>query len=250
MESARRWQWRGLVAGSAAFLWVAFDDRMHGPLFRADARVYDRVSAWDAAGYPVHALGEAVSRPASVPWAIALTALAAVAWWLLGARRWAVWAAASGLAVAAAITLLKQGFRRELPPLAAGAWYGYSFPSGHTVAAVANVGVLFLLGAQVRVDRRRLGPARARATWRWAVAAWAALSLATGVARILTQRHWASDVYASWGLGTALACATLLLARIPAPAARHEGGSSPKTDTDAPGAPPAGAGGGPAPPAP
>jgi hypothetical protein len=86
---------------------------------------------------------------------------------------------------------------------------------------VANVGLIVLLTAQVVVDRRNLAGDDARRCWRWALAGWAVVALVMGLARILSQRHWASDVYASWAVGLALACGILLLARVPRPAHLH-----------------------------
>lgn len=228
MERARRWQWAGLSAGTAAFLAVTVDFLLGGPISGMDRAIYDRVTAWHEAGGAVHWWGEAVSKPASPPYASAITVAVVGWWWVTGPRRYAGWAAGASLAVAALITVLKQSFRRELPPLAAGAWYGYSFPSGHTIGAVANLGILVLLAAQRRIDRRGLRGPRARRTWVIAVTVWAVLGLVQGIARILSQRHWASDVVASWGLGVALVCATFLLAGVPstpasAPGARSAG---------------------------
>src|ERR1051326_4504277 len=210
--SPRRWQWTGLAAGLGGFALVWLDDAAHGPLYRADQPIYDALSRWNAR-LPLRALGDAATQVVSVPWAVAITALAVVAWWLLRDRRMAAWGAVSGMAAGAAIYALKQSIRRPLPPVAAGAWYKYSFPSGHTISATANVGLLILLGAQVVVDRRRPGPDGARRVWYRAVGLWVAFAVLMGIGRILTQRHWASDVVGSWFVGLALACATLLAAR-------------------------------------
>lgn len=218
---ARAWQWLGLVAGLLAFVLLWLDQLLHGPVSGADQAAYDLVGRWQEHGFPANALGDVVSTPVSVPWAVGLTALAVVAWWLLRDRRMALWAAAGGVVAGAAIYGLKESIRRPLPPRAAGAWYKYSFPSGHTISAVANVGLLILLAAQVVVDRRGLTGEQARRCWAWAVAAWGAEAAVMGVARILTQRHWASDVYASWAIGLALACALLLVARVPRPPHLH-----------------------------
>jgi len=219
--SPRRWQWLGLVLGVVVFLLIWADQLLHGPLSGADQAVYDQVGAWQDHGLPVHAVGEVVSTPVSVPWAVAITALTTIVWWVLRDRRMAAWAAGSGILAGAAIYGLKESIKRPLPPFAAGAWYKYSFPSGHTISAVANVGLLILLGAQVLVDRRGWSGAAATRAWYWAVVAWSVEAVAMGIARILTQRHWASDVYASWGVGLALACGVLLVAKVPGPAHLH-----------------------------
>jgi membrane-associated phospholipid phosphatase len=75
--------------------------------------------------------------------------------------------------------------------------------------------MLILLGAQVYIDRKKPAPEKAAKVWHWAVAVWVAFAVLMGIGRILTQRHWASDVYASWAVGLALACAMLLIAKVP-----------------------------------
>jgi membrane-associated phospholipid phosphatase len=211
----RQWQWAGVIGGTVLFLAITADFLLGGPVSGLDQAIYDRVTAWEESGFPVHAVGEAVTKPAAPLEATVITLAVVGWWWARGQRRLALWAGGTSLVAAALITVLKQGFKRELPPMAAGAWYGFSFPSGHTIGAAANLGILILLAAQLRVDRRGLrGPAAAR-TWQVATAAWAVVAIAIGVGRVLTQRHWASDVVASWGVGAALACGALLLARVP-----------------------------------
>ncbi|MHB8633447.1 MAG: phosphatase PAP2 family protein [Thermoplasmatota archaeon] len=221
---ARTWQWIGFGLGLAIFLILFLDVRLHGPVSGADQGIYDRVTALQAHGFPANALGEAVTQPVSVPGAVILTVVATLLFWLLRDRRTAFWAALSGLVAGAAIYSLKQSIQRPLPPHVAGAWYKWSFPSGHIISAVANVGFLWLLLAQVVVDLRGLEGRPAKRMWAWGIAAWATWAVVMGVARILTQDHWADDVYASWAVGVALACGLLLVARLPWPPDRHPEG--------------------------
>ena len=222
----RQWQWLGVGVGSAVFAFVALDFVLGGPVSQVDRPIYERITAWETAGRPVHWWSEAVTLPTGTLPATLITAAVVVWWWVRGPRRLAYIGAGAGLAALAVITILKQAFRRELTPMAAGAWYGFSFPSGHTVGAASDLGLLILLVAQRRVDRLALHGPMARRTWAVAVGAWVALILLTGVGRILTQKHWASDVIASWGVGVALACGTLLLARIPSRPAAKPGATS------------------------
>lgn len=212
---ARRWQWTGIWVGLALFGVLALDDVTHGPVYSIDRPIYDKVGQWNATGLPVHPIGKWVSYPASVPVAIVITAIVVTVWYFRQARRLASWALGSSIVVAAIIAGLKFTFRRPLPPIIQNAWYGYSFPSGHTIGAVSNLGILIFLGAQVHVDCFKLSGAEAKRTWHLALAVWITVSLATAIARILSQEHWTSDVFAGLALGTALTCATLLLAKVP-----------------------------------
>lgn len=211
---AKTWQWIGLAVGLLGFGLFYLDLHFHGPVSGADKATYDLIDGWEKKGVPVNEVGEWVSLVVSVPYAIAVTCVVVLAWWLLRARHMAVWASVAGLAAGGTIWGLKVAIRRPLPPKVVDQWY-FSFPSGHTISAVANLGLLILLTAQVLVDRFGLDEKAARRAWKWTVPAWAAFALVMGVSRILTQRHWASDVYASWCVGLALTCAVLLVARLP-----------------------------------
>ncbi|HJQ93790.1 MAG TPA: phosphatase PAP2 family protein [Candidatus Thermoplasmatota archaeon] len=211
----RQWQGTGVVAGTTLFLAVTADFLLGGPVSGLDQAIYDRITAWQDDGVPVHWWAEAVTRPTAPLEATLITTVVVAWWWARGQRGLALWGGGTGLVAGAVITVLKQGFQRDLPPMAAGAWYGFSFPSGHTIGAAANLGILILFAAQTRVDRRGLMGAAASRTWTLALVAWAMLTLLVGIGRVLTQRHWASDVLASWGIGAALACGALLLARVP-----------------------------------
>jgi membrane-associated phospholipid phosphatase len=211
----RRWQWLGVGLGGIVFALDALDVALGGPVSGFDESVYDRITAWEQSGMPIHWWSEAFTAPTGTLPAALIVAAVVTWWWVRGSRRLALWGAGGSLAALLAIVVAKHTFQRELTPMAAGAWYRYSFPSGHTVGAAAALGLLILLGAQRRIDRLGLQGQAARRAWTIAVSVWATLALLTGLARVLTQKHWASDVLASWGIGVALACGTLLLARIP-----------------------------------
>ncbi len=221
---ARTWQWIGFGVGLASFLLFFLDVRMDGPVSGADQGVYDMVTRWQEQGFPAHAIGDMVTLPISVMWAVIITVVATLLFWFLRDRRIAFWAAASGLAAGAVIFVLKESIHRPLPPRVAGAWYKWSFPSGHIISAVANVGFLLLLGAQLVVDLRGLEGRQAKRAWAWGIAAWATWAVIMGLARILTQAHWAADVYASWAVGLAVVCGVLLVARLPWPPGLHPKG--------------------------
>ncbi|HUR60771.1 MAG TPA: phosphatase PAP2 family protein [Candidatus Thermoplasmatota archaeon] len=216
MATARRWQLIGLAASLGLFAVLLADRLWHGPLSGADQAVYDAVTPLHERGLPVHAIGEVLSWPGSVPGALAVTAAAVIVWFLRGARKMAAWAVVGGLVASGAVTLVKLAFHRQAPPF--GIAGNASFPSGHTLGATANLGLLILLEAQVLVDRHGWAGAYAARAWRWALTAWGIAALGTAAARLMAQAHWATDVLAALALGTALACATLLAARVPRPA--------------------------------
>jgi membrane-associated phospholipid phosphatase len=209
------WQWAGVAAGLALFGVLAWDGIAHGPVYQADSQVNAWVGDRAEDGWPTRAVGEALSLPADPYVATLVVLLFAVLWWLWGERRIATWAVVGGGGTALLVALLKAAFERERPLLSELAPHSYSFPSGHALTAGAALGILIVMGTQVHVDRRRLQGDRARRAWRLALASWIALSLLVGLARVLAQRHWMSDVLASWCLGLALVCAALRAAGVP-----------------------------------
>lgn len=204
-----------MAAGLALFGALAWDGIAHGPVYQADSAVNDWVDDRRQDGWPARSVGEALSRPADTPVATALVLALAALWWLWGERRLATWAVVGGAGSALLLTLLKLAFERERPLLSDLAPHSYSFPSGHTLTAAAALGILLVMGTQVHLDRKKVQGARARRAWRIALATWILLSLLVGVGRVLAQRHWMSDVLASWCLGLALVCAVLRAADVP-----------------------------------
>ena len=118
---------------------------------------------------------------------------------------------------------LKDVFDRARPPIPAALVAtpdSYSFPSGHSIAALLLFGSLALLLV-----------VSSHPTWLKVVgvAAAASATLLVGLSRVYLGVHWFSDVVASWCLGAALLCAggAALLARErfgpPRPAPRLSG---------------------------
>lgn len=209
------WQWVGIVAGLLLFGGLAVDDALRGPVYHADSAVNDWVTARSSTGFPTHAVGEALSWPGSYYVATPVILGCVILWWIWGERRVATFAAMAGVAASLLVTGLKYVFERQRPAVTALAPHSYSFPSGHTMGATAVLGVVLVMGTQVHVDRYKVPFERARGIWAWSLTAWVVLSLGVGLARVLAQDHWMSDVLASWCLGLALVCAVLRSAGVP-----------------------------------
>jgi membrane-associated phospholipid phosphatase len=145
-------------------------------------------------------------QPAPLVWAakvLALTGSAYVNWplrvaviLLLTWRRMWVQLLAFVLAVVTSEVILgvmKAAYARPRPPDPLFATTGYSFPSGHAVAAVVTaVGIVIVL----------LPPGRART--RWEVRA-IIFVLVMALSRVYLNAHWLSDVIEGVLIGTALA---------------------------------------------
>ena len=201
----------GTVAvGLAGFALVAADQALDGPLARADASVDGAVGAWQAAGFPVLAIGAALTLLGAWQTTMGAAGLAALGMWRAGERRLAAWCLAVAAGAGIAVEGLKLLFRRARPSLLDPLVHGYSFPSGHTFGATAALGAAIVLGTEAwlrRHPRRRAAELRA---WSLALVAWALLAILTGLGRVLVREHWLSDVAGSWLLGAALVAGILL----------------------------------------
>ncbi len=139
-------------------------------------------------------------------------------------RSWAVAALAvlgPGIAIAINEPLLKPGFGRTFPR------GGLSYPSGHTVSAVAALTVALLVGLTLlRTRRGRIIV--------WAV--YAALVVMLTIGLVAMRYHYLTDVFGGYGLalGVVLPLA-VLLSRWPSHADRPRRGTAPPAAT-----PPAG----------
>jgi undecaprenyl-diphosphatase len=158
--------------------------------------------------------GAAVSRPALAdamdvvalvahPWVLRVAALVwAVLLWRRGRRRVAVWLGATFVIAGALSAGLKVLVARTRPvfddPIAHAG--GYSFPSGHALAAMVGAGC-----AVVLLHPRLRGGARVAL---WLVAG--AFVLLVGLDRVVLGVHYLSDVLAGWVVGLATVVATVV----------------------------------------
>ncbi|MHB8632991.1 MAG: phosphatase PAP2 family protein [Thermoplasmatota archaeon] len=193
------------LAGVVGFLAIAADEVSGGLLTRLDRLLDGRLTTWQAAWPVLHGIGNVLSLPGYGPVVAVVVAVAALLLWPR-ARRLAVLVVAAGLVAWALVSVLKPAFHRPLPPfLAQTDAGGFSFPSGHTLAATGGLGGV----AAAATAHPWLAPRGRLRGWLWG--AWIALAFVTGVGLVLAQNHWLSDVLASWCLGAAIVAALLLL---------------------------------------
>jgi undecaprenyl-diphosphatase len=100
----------------------------------------------------------------------------------------------SMLAIYITVHVTKGALDRPRPPDPLAGSLGAAFPSGHAAYSTAYVAITVIAS-------RVLGGSFSRAT---AVVLAVALAAAIGGSRVVLQVHWASDVYAGWGLGAAI----------------------------------------------
>ncbi|WP_051807688.1 phosphatase PAP2 family protein [Streptomyces sp. NRRL F-2664] len=131
--------------------------------------------------------------------------VAALVVWLLTRRAWrlAAWAgvtAAAGGLIGFLVKNVVERARPHLPEPVAHA-PGFSFPSGHAMAATTSCAVLLLVLLPLVPRRWRALP--------WALAVTAVVGV--GYTRVALGVHWVSDVVGGWLLGLAVVTATTLV---------------------------------------
>ena len=128
---------------------------------------------------------------------VASIALAAAVLFALRGERQAALATLLAPSIAGTLgSLLKRLTRRARPNEPAGAYFGSSLPSNHTLMASALYGTLAL----ELVERLPAGDALRAAVFAIALLVIAAV----GAARVLLRVHHPSDVVAAWALGAAI----------------------------------------------
>ncbi|MEV6315291.1 phosphatase PAP2 family protein [Streptomyces sp. NPDC051776] len=136
------------------------------------------------------------------PWTVRALLVATALWFLWrGDRVTALCVLIATASVSALQQGLKVGVGRERPywtdPVATA--HFSAFPSGHAMTAAFGCSLLWWLTLR----------AGARAWWRWAATALAAVSVAAaGFTRLYLGVHWFSDVLGGWLFGVALAALT------------------------------------------
>jgi undecaprenyl-diphosphatase len=137
---------------------------------------------------------------------ITITAAVAFALIVVGDYRAAIAVVVSvGVALVLVEEVLKPFFHRHLGSLPNG---GLIFPSGHTVVPVALAGVVAMAAGRSRPLGRLLGR-----TWRGVlVTVVLTMSIGIGLAQVVLQSHYLTDVIAGIPLGLAVSgCMALLV---------------------------------------
>ncbi|MFK0135146.1 phosphatase PAP2 family protein [Streptomyces rubiginosohelvolus] len=190
--------WTGAVVGAASLVLLVLVAVRWSPLMSLDRSVADALHR-HAVGDPglVH-VNRVLTDWVWDPWTMrALIAVAVIAVWWRGARRLALWTAATSLLA----TLLQQGLKaavdRERPqwtdPVDSANFA--AFPSGHAMTAVVTCGLLLWL-----LRLYGAGPGL------WGTALGVAVVSAIGVAatRVYLGVHWLTDVVGGALLGVAV----------------------------------------------
>ncbi len=182
-------RWLALSAGAVVFVAIAAE-------LRAPWVAHLDAGAWD---FALHHRGPGLTRVMRVitflgnGWTLGvLAALVAGVLFFERQRKRALFVVAASVGAGLLNVVLKAVFARPRPELALrlSAAGGYSFPSGHSMAAAAIITTVVL----VVITRHP----RAR----WVAAALGALLIfAIGASRVYLGVHYASDVLAGWALG-------------------------------------------------
>ena len=119
---------------------------------------------------------------------------------------------AAVLGVEALASVAKDVFRRPRPRLD---FESFSFPSGHTLAAVTLGGMFLFFRLYPFLKRRRLG--QTLPEWlplRWTLlGGWLVIGGMTAVGRIGADAHWLSDTLAAGAIGASTVTAVWLMTR-------------------------------------
>ncbi|MGW3585328.1 phosphatase PAP2 family protein [Streptomyces rubiginosohelvolus] len=190
--------WTGAVVGAAALVLLVLVAVRWSPLMSLDQSVADALHRHAVADPGLVHVNRVLTDWVWDPWTMrALIAVTVIALWWRGARRLALWTAATSLLA----TLLQQGLKaavdRERPqwtdPVDSANFA--AFPSGHAMTAVVTCGLLLWL-----LRLYGAGPGL------WGTALAVAVVSAIGVAatRVYLGVHWLTDVVGGALLGVAV----------------------------------------------
>ncbi|MFD4028418.1 phosphatase PAP2 family protein [Streptomyces sp. NPDC058576] len=190
--------WTGTAVGAAALVLLVLVAARWSPLMSLDRTVADALHRHAVADPGLVQVNRVLTDWVWDPWTMrVLIAVAVVALWWRGARRLALWVAATSLLA----TLLQQGLKaavdRDRPqwtdPVDSANFA--AFPSGHAMTTVVSCGLLLWL-----LRLYGAGPGL------WGAALAVAVVSAVGVAatRVYLGVHWLTDVVGGALLGVAV----------------------------------------------
>lgn len=192
-----------LVAVPLLLLWIQV--ATEGPLTRVDAEVSEDLHRMVLRSEPVETSFRAITLLGEPAMLYAAAFLAALFFWRRGSRRIPVYLVSTNLLGGAINSTIKTIVARARPAFddPIGHASGYSFPSGHTVAATVGFGTL-LLASMPLLPRRLRVPS---------IVAYVVLVALVATSRLALAVHYLSDVLAGFVLGVAwLAAATAAFA--------------------------------------
>ena len=177
-------------ASEAPATTAAFVGRWDGSVFRAMDDIRATPLTWLARALNV--IGGGV---------VTIPVRALIALWLAFRRRWRAFSswALTWAAAEIALTAARAFFHRGRPPHPLVTTAGYSFPSGHAVAAAATAVALVLVLLPAGRERRK-----------WELIA-VAFAFVMALSRVYLNAHWLSDVVAGVLLGTGVALGSAAL---------------------------------------
>ncbi|WP_432078464.1 phosphatase PAP2 family protein [Streptomyces sp. YPW6] len=190
--------WTGAVAGAASVVLLALVAVRWSPLTALDRSVAEALHRHAVADPGLVRVNRVLTDWVWDPWTMrALIAVAVVVLWWRGARRLALWVAATSLLASLFQQALKAVVGRERPrwPDPVDSAQFAAFPSGHAMTAVVTCGLLLWL-----LRLYGAGPGL------WAAALTVAVVSAVGVAvtRVYLGVHWLTDVVGGALLGVAV----------------------------------------------
>ncbi|MEU9709486.1 phosphatase PAP2 family protein [Streptomyces sp. NPDC047967] len=190
--------WTGAVAGAASVVLLALVAVRWSPLTALDRSVAEALHRHAVADPGLVRVNRVLTDWVWDPWTMrALITVAVVVLWWRGARRLALWVAATSLLASLFQQALKAVVGRERPrwPDPVDSAQFAAFPSGHAMTAVVTCGLLLWL-----LRLYGAGPGL------WAAALTVAVVSAVGVAvtRVYLGVHWLTDVVGGALLGVAV----------------------------------------------
>ncbi|MFE0696917.1 phosphatase PAP2 family protein [Streptomyces sp. NPDC059173] len=188
----------GALAGAASVVLLALVAVRWSPLMALDRSVAEALHRHAVADPGLVRVNRVLTDWVWDPWTMrALIAVAVVVLWWRGARRLALWVAATSLLASLFQQALKAVVGRERPrwPDPVDSAQFAAFPSGHAMTAVVTCGLLLWL-----LRLYGAGPGL------WAAALTVAVVSAVGVAvtRVYLGVHWLTDVVGGALLGVAV----------------------------------------------